>query len=333
LRPEESKGSLSPDQFKLYKLIWSRFIASRMSEAVYDSVTTDIENGVYTFRATGSKLIFDGFLKAYQTAPEEDEGRVLPGLAGGEELNQNGIEAEQSFTQPPSRFTEASLVRELEEKNIGRPSTFVPIIATLTERRGYVDREKKSLIPTELGFIVTELMESYFKMVVDVGFTSDMEDKLDEVEAEGRNWQGIVSDFYDVFKEDLKTADSEIEKIKIEDEKTDEICELCGNPMVIKQGRFGKFIACSGYPDCRNTRPIVVKVEDVACPSCGKDIIVRRSKKGKMFYGCSGYPECNQVFWYKPVNKKCPKCGALLVERKGKATQYACSNQECSYKD
>ena len=333
LRPEEIKGSLTQDQYKLYKLIWSRFIASRMSDAVYDSMAAEIENGAYQFRATGSKLVLDGFLKVYQTAPEEDEGKLLPGLSEGEALKEKDLAAEQGFTQPPPRFTEASLVKELEDKNIGRPSTFVPIIATLTERRGYVERDKKSLIPTDLGFVVTELMEKYFEGIVNVGFTADLEDKLDEVEAEGRDWRGIVSEFYDVLKEELKTADAEIEKITIEDEPTDEICELCGKPMVIKQGRFGKFIACSGYPDCRNTKPIVVKVDGVSCPSCGKDIIMRRSKKGKVFYGCSGYPECRQVFWYKPVDKKCPKCGSLLVERKGKGTQYACSNPECSYRD
>lgn len=333
LHPDDIKESLTADQYKLYRLIWSRFIASRMSEAVYDSVAADIENGDYMFRATGSKLVFDGFLKVYQTAPEEDEGRLLPALSEGEGLDKKGLDAEQGFTQPPPRFTEASLVKELEDKNIGRPSTFVPIIATLTERRGYVSREKKSLFPTELGFIVTELMEKYFDEIVDAGFTSDMEDKLDEVETDGRDWRGIVSDFYGGLKDDLKTADAEIEKIKIEDEPTDEICELCGKPMVIKQGRFGKFIACSGYPDCKNTKPIVVKVDGVDCPSCGKDIIMRKSKKGKIFYGCSGYPDCKQVFWYKPTNKVCPKCVSRLVERKGKGTQYACSNPECSYKD
>ncbi|MDR3363415.1 MAG: type I DNA topoisomerase [Clostridiales Family XIII bacterium] len=332
LRPEEIKDSLTPDQYKLYKLIWSRFVASRMSEAVFDSVAADIENGAYTFRATGSKLKFDGFLKVYQTALEEDEGNMLPELAPGEALDEKDIKAEQSFTQPPARFTEAALVKELEEKNIGRPSTFVPIIGTLTERR-YITREKKSLVPTDLGFVVTELMEKYFKEIVDAGFTAGMEDRLDDIETEGKDWRGIVAGFYGVLKDELEVADAEIEKIKIEDEPTDEICELCGRPMVIKQGRFGRFIACSGYPECKNTKPIIVKVEDVACPQCGKDILVRKSRKGKIFYGCSGYPECRQVFWYKPVNKACPKCGSLMTERKTKATQYACSNPDCGYKD
>ncbi|MCL1832785.1 MAG: type I DNA topoisomerase, partial [Oscillospiraceae bacterium] len=237
LKPDDIKDSLTPDQYKLYKLIWSRFMASRMSEAVFDSVVSDIENGAYVFRATGSKLKFDGFLKVYQTALEEDEGNMLPDLSVGEGLDEKDVTAEQGFTQPPPRFTEASLVKELEEKNIGRPSTFVPIVATLTERRGYVERDKKALMPTELGFVVTELMEKYFKEIVDAGFTAGMEDKLDDIEADGRNWQGIVAEFYDVLKDELKVADDEIEKIIIEDEPTDEICELCGKPMVIKQGR------------------------------------------------------------------------------------------------
>jgi len=333
LRPDDIKESLTADQYKLYKLIWSRFVASRMSEAVFDSVSADIENGVYTLRATGSKLKFDGFLKVYQTKLEEDEGDFLPELSNGEALEEKDITAEQGFTQPPPRFTEASLVKELEEKNIGRPSTFVPIIATLTERRGYVTREKKTLVPAELGFVVTELLEKYFNEIVDAGFTADMEDRLDEIEADGRDWHGVVSDFYDVLKDELVTADREIEKIKIEDEPTDEVCELCGRPMVIKQGRYGKFIACSGYPDCKNTKPILIKVDGVKCPLCGKDILMRKSRKGKIFYGCSGYPDCNQVFWYKPVDKACPKCGSLLCERKAKNTKYACTNTGCDYKE
>jgi len=332
LHPSEIKDSLTPDQYKLYRLIWSRFVASRMAEAVFDGVSADVQNGDYTFRATGSKLRFDGFLKVYQTASEEDEGNLLPELAVGERLDEKGVNAEQNFTQPPARFTEASLVKELEDKNIGRPSTFVTIIATLTERR-YVTREKKSLVPTELGFAVTELMENYFKEIADAGFTADMEDRLDDIEANGTPWHSVVAGFYDILKNELATADAEIEKIKIEDEVTNEICELCGKPMVIKQGRFGRFLACSGYPDCKFTKPITVKVEDVACPRCGKDILVRKSKKGKVFYGCSGFPDCKQVYWYKPVNRKCPKCGALLNERKGKDFTLACSNPDCDYRE
>ncbi|MDR3304924.1 MAG: type I DNA topoisomerase [Clostridiales Family XIII bacterium] len=332
LRPDDVKESLTADQYKLYKLIWSRFMASRMADAVFDGVSADVANGDYIFRSTGSKLKFDGFLRVYQAAAEEDEGNMLPDLSAGEALEEKDVKAEQYFTQPPSRFTEASLVKELEEKNIGRPSTFVPIIGTLTERR-YVTREKKSLVPTDLGFVVTELLENYFKEIVDAGFTAGMEDKLDDIEAEGADWRGIVGDFYGVLKDELQVADAEIEKIKIEDEVSDEVCELCGKPMLIKQGRFGRFLACSGYPECKNTKPIIIKVEDVQCPSCGKDIVVRKSRKGKIFYGCSGYPDCKQVYWNKPVNRKCPDCGALLTEKKGKDTKYACSNQECGYKE
>ena len=331
LHPDDIKDSLTADQYKLYKLIWSRFVASRMSEAIFDAVSADIQNGDYKFRATGSKLKFDGFLKVYKTAPDEDEGALLPELTKGEVLEPKEIHSEQCFTQPPARFTEASLVKELEDKNVGRPSTFVPIIATLTERR-YVTREKKSLIPTELGFVVTELMEKYFKEIVDIGFTAGMEDQLDDIEAKGTPWRNIVADFYDVLKDELKIADEEIEKIKIEDEVSDEVCEICGKPMLIKQGRFGRFLACAGYPDCKNTKPIVIKV-DVACPNCGKDIIMRKSKKGKVFYGCSGYPDCKNVYWDKPVNKKCPKCGSLMTEKKGKTPAIACSNKDCGYRE
>lgn len=222
-------------------------------------------------------------------------------------------------------------MKELEERNIGRPSTYAPIVSTLSERK-YVTKVKKALKPTDLGFVVDELMEDYFTDIVDAGFTAGMEDKLDNVERGETEWHCVVSDFYGPFSEELKAADKEIERVKLPEIKTDEVCEICGRPMVIKTGRFGEFLACSGYPECRNTRPIVKKT-GVKCPNCGKDIVVRRSKKGKVFYGCSGYPECKTVFWYKPVEKKCPKCGSLLVERKGKGYKLACSNKDCDYKE
>jgi DNA topoisomerase-1 len=331
LEPDDIKDSLTSDQYKLYKLIWSRFVASRMTPAVFDAVSADIKNGDYTFRATGSKLKFDGFLRVYQAKIEEDENKMLPDIEEGEALDLKEITGEQSFTQPPPRFNEASLVKELEEKDIGRPSTYVPIIATLTDRR-YVTREKRTLVPTDLGFVVTELMEQYFKEIVDSNFTARMEDHLDDVETKGDDWHTVVANFYKILAEELVVADKEIEKVEIEDEVTDEICELCGKHMVIKHGRFGTFLACSGYPECKNTKPIVKPV-GVACPTCGKDIVVRKSRKGKTFYGCSGYPDCTQVYWYKPVDKKCPKCGALLVERNAKSYKLACSNQECDYKE
>ena len=280
---------------------------------------------------TGSKQKFDGYLRIYNNINEDEDTKALPELVEGEELRFVDVNSEQNFTQPPSRFTEASLVRDLEEKNIGRPSTYAPIVATLTERK-YVVREKKSLKPTDLGFVVTELMEGYFKEIADAHFTASMEDKLDDVEVKDLNWKSVVSSFYDILKEELEYADKSIEKVQIEDELTDEVCEVCGKQMAIKHGRFGDFLACSGYPECKTTKPIVKKT-DVNCPVCGKDIVARKSKKGKVFYGCSRYPDCNQLYWYKPVNKKCPKCGEILLEKKTKSTKLACSNSECDYKE
>lgn len=331
IRPDDIKASLTKDQYGLYKLIWSRFLASRMASAIFDVAAAEIENGDYTFRATGSRMKFEGYLKIYNNTSEEDEDKMLPLLEVGEQLNLVDLSGEQNFTQPPSRFTEASLVKDLEDKNIGRPSTYAPIMATLIERK-YITREKKNLIPTDLGFVVTELMEKYFPEIADTSFTADMEDKLDGVEVEHSDWKVIISDFYDILSKELEIADRDIEKVKLEEEKTGELCELCGKPMVVKQGRYGEFIACSGYPDCKNTKPKVSKI-DVKCPRCGRDIVARKSKTGKLFYGCSGYPECNQLFWNKPVEQKCPKCGSLLTEKKTKTTKYVCSNADCGYKE
>ena len=331
LEPDAIKESLSKDQYKLYSLIWKRFMASQMQSAKFDNMQVEIENGDYTFKVTGSKLIFDGYQKVYKSSVDVEKDKVLPPLEKGDRPELKDIRGEQNFTQPPSRYTEASLVKTLEEKNIGRPSTYAPIVGTLAERK-YVKREKKSLVPTELGFHVTGLMEEYFREIVDVNFTAEMEDRLDGVELKNEEWKQVIRDFYGPFAKELEVADKAIEKIEIEDQPTGEICELCGKPMVIKNGRFGDFIACSGYPECKNTKPII-KTIGVKCPKCGKDIIVRKSRKGKIFYGCSGYPECDQVFWYKPVEKKCPKCSALLVERKLKGSTLSCSNPECDYKE
>jgi len=256
---------------------------------------------------------------------------MLPELDSGEDLELLNVLPEQNFTQPPPRFTEAGLVKELEDKDIGRPSTYVPIIGTLIDRK-YISREKKTLIPTDLGFVVTDLMESYFKEIVETGFTAEMEDHLDGIETEGADWRQVVGGFYGTLEKELAVADKEIEKVEIQDEVTDEICELCGKNMVIKHGRFGEFLACSGYPDCKNTKPIVKKT-GVMCPLCGKEIVARKSRKGKVFYGCSGYPDCKQSYWYKPVNKKCPECGSLLVEKKSKDATLACPNKDCHYKE
>lgn len=330
LDPESIKDSLTTDQYKLYSLIWSRFVASQMTNAEYFGVTADIENGQCIFRATGSKLTFDGFLKVYSMS-DIDEDKMLPDLKEGQKLKAEKIRGEQSFTQPPARFTEASLVKTLEELNIGRPSTYAPIVATLTDRR-YIKKEGKSLKPTDLGFTVTNLLSEYFKEIVDVGFTAEMEDKLDEVGVTISDWKQILRDFYGDFEKELKEADENIEKMD-DEEITDIKCELCGKYMVKKHGRYGEFLACSGYPECKNTKPVVKEI-GVDCPKCGKPIVEKRSRRGRIFYGCSGYPECDNSYWNKPVNKKCPKCGALLTEKKTKSFEgLVCSNSECGYKE
>ncbi len=331
LEPDSIKDSLTKDQYNLYKLIWNRFIASQMAPAKFKAVSVTILNGDYKFKANGSQLLFDGFLKIYSPAKEKEEDKLLPELEKNEELIPAAVEGQQNFTQPPARFTEASLIKELEDKDIGRPSTYAPIMATLSDRN-YVKREKKSLIPTDLGFIVTDVMSQYFREIVDAGFTAQMEENLDDIEVKGVRWKTVIEDFYDTLKDELEVADKEIEKVEFEVELTGENCEKCGKPMAIKHGRFGAFAACTGYPECKNTKPIVQSI-NVSCPKCGKDIVARRSKKGRIFYGCSGYPECTQSYWNKPVNRHCPKCGELLVEKKGKETSYACGNSECDYKE
>ena len=331
LEPESIKDQLTKDQYSLYRLIWNRFLASQMAPARARSVSADIENSGYGLRASGSKLLFDGFLKVYDNSRDEEEEKWLPELSQGEELHAEDITGEQNFTQPPARFTEASLVRDLEEKDIGRPSTYAPIVATLGDRK-YIKKEKKSLVPTELGFTVTDLLADYFHEIVDAGFTADMEDRLDEIEARGTRWKNVIEDFYKDFSVELERANEEIERMEPEEELTGETCEICGKPMAIKHGRFGDFIACTGYPECRNTRPIIRKT-GVKCPDCGGDILEKRSKRGRLFYGCSNYPECNKVFWSRPVDKKCPKCGSLMVEKKMKETDYECSNSECKYRE
>ncbi len=331
LVPDEIKASLTNDQYKLYRLIWCRFIASQMTAARFDNQQVEINNGDYTFKTAGSRLLFDGYQKVYKANIDDEKDTILPPLETGEPLEPKDVSGQQNFTQPPSRYTEASLVKELEDKNIGRPSTYAPTVGTLTERK-YVKREKKSLVPTELGFLVTGMMEEYFKEIVDINFTAEMEDKLDDVEIKGLEWKRVIRDFYGPFKKDLEHADQVIEKVVIEDKPTGELCELCGKPMVLKAGRFGEFIACSGYPGCKNTKPIVKSI-GVKCPDCGKDIVARRSKRGKLFYGCSGFPACSKSYWYKPVERKCPQCGELLVEKKTKNSHLACGNAECNYQE
>ena len=338
LRPDEIRDSLSNDQFRLYDLIWRRFVASRMKNAVYELTSVEIENSGYIFRASGSRLIFDGYTRVAGRPKTGTKQKKLPALEKGEELalakaapDQSNPLKEQHFTSPPPRYTEATLIKELEDKGIGRPSTYAPIVATLPERR-YVKKEKKALVPQDIGFQVADLMDHYFSDIVNTGFTAEMERKLDSIEEDGIDWHSVVSDFYKGFSRDLENAESQIEKIVVEDEPTGRSCPTCGKPLVIKHGRFGRFIACSGYPECKYTESIKDPV-GVKCPSCGKDILRLRSKRGKVYYRCDGYPDCDTLFWDKPVNSRCPKCGALMTEKAGRSPMYICSNRECGYKE
>ncbi len=329
LSPEALESSLTSDQFKLYKLIWSRFVASRMAPALFDSVSVDISCGKYGLKASGRRMKFDGFLKVYNISSDEKD-KPLPAMEEGQDLIFIDLNNEKRATEPPSRFTEASLIRELEEKGIGRPSTYAPIVSTLMERK-YVAKEKKALMPTDLGKLITkDVMEVYFPEVVDVEFTSRMEEDLDKV-AEGElPWKKVIGDYYNGhLKGEIETARKQMEKVKPQVELTDEPCPQCGKPLALRHGRFGDFLACSSFPACKFTKSIITST-GVKCPKCGKDIIVKRSRKGKTFYGCSGYPDCDQVFWYKPVQKECPKCGSLLVER---GRSLVCSNAECDYRE
>ncbi|TCO79958.1 type I DNA topoisomerase [Marinisporobacter balticus] len=327
--PEKIKTSLKKEQYQLYKLIWERFLASQMKNALYDTYSVDLTNNGFLFKASGSKLVFDGFLKVYTYASVTDN--EIPEVYEGQILDTEEIESKQHFTQPPARFTESSLVKELEEKNIGRPSTYAPIISTILSR-GYVEREKKSLKPTELGSIVTDLLKEYFKNIVDEHFTAELEEQLDKIEEEQLKWAEVIDHFYKPFDKTLKYAEEEIKKIELIEEETDEICEDCGKNMVIKYGKYGKFLACSNYPECQHTRPFLKKI-GIACPRCGGDIVERRSKKGRVFYGCGSFPKCNFMVWNRPIAEKCPVCESLLVKKNRKNdTIIQCSDKECKYK-
>ena len=338
LLPDEIKD-LDKDNYKLYKLIWERFVASRMAPAKFDTKQVDIENGDYGLKANGSKRIFDGFQKVYATNNDEEKDKMLPDLKEGEVLENGEVKKEQKFTEPPLRYTEASLVKEMEAKNIGRPSTYASTVTLLLDKK-YITRMrgKKTLQPTEYGFTINDFMVTHFSDITDAGFTSQLEDKLDMIgESNGLTWQKAVGDFYTPFKEELDKAADAAKIVQkdvpaLDDAGKPIICEKCGRPMLIKTGRFGEFMACSGFPECRNTKPILKSV-GVKCPKCGKDIVRRKGKSGKTFYGCSGYPDCSMSFWYKPVNKACPKCGSLLVEKHLKNTKLACSNDKCDYKE
>ena len=333
ITPEIAKENLTSEQYKLYSLIWKRFIASQMASCLLNTNSIDIVNGDYKFKASGSTIEFDGFMKIYEYSNEEDDKSViLPSLEENEELKKQSMGASQHFTQPAPRYTEASFVKLLEEKEIGRPSTYVPTISTLLSRN-YIVREKKNLIPTELGKIVNNIMSDYFEQIVDVDFTAEMEKKLDDVEEGKEDWTEIVAEFFDPLKISIEKAEKEISKVVIEDKVSDVPCEKCGRMMVIKKGRFGEFLACPGYPECKNAKPIVEKL-DVPCPKCGNTIVAKKSKKGKKFFGCSGYPECDFVSWYEPVKEKCPECDSYMVFKysKSKGKYIQCSNTECGYK-
>ncbi|HDR6308294.1 TPA: type I DNA topoisomerase [Bacillus cereus] len=334
-RPEELKSFLSRDQLRLYKLIWERFVASQMASAIMDTVTARLINNNVQFRASGSVVKFPGFMKVYVESKDdgaEEKDKMLPPLEVGETVFSKDLEPKQHFTQPPPRYTEARLVRTLEELGIGRPSTYVPTLETI-QKRGYVGLDNKRFVPTELGEIVIELILEFFPEIINIEFTANMEQSLDEVEEGNANWVKIVDDFYVGFEPRLEKAEKEMREVEIKDEPAGEDCELCEHPMVFKMGKYGKFMACSNFPDCRNTKPIVKEI-GVTCPKCDKgQIIERRSnKKKRLFYGCGTYPECDFVSWDKPIGRKCPKCEGMLVEKKlKKGVQVQCIS--CDYEE
>ncbi len=332
--PTEMKAYLSRDQLRLYKLIWERFMASQMAAAVIDTVAVDLVQGPIKFRANGQTIKFKGFMSVYvegQDDVEEEGENRLPELTVGDQVKAVNIDENQHFTQPPPRYTEARLVKTLEEKGIGRPSTYAPTIDTIT-KRNYVKIDQKKFFPTELGIIVNESVKEYFPEIIDVDFTANMEALLDRVANGEISWKKVIETFYGDFKLHVDRAEAEMEKIEIKDEPAGEDCEKCGSPMVIKMGRYGKFMACSNFPDCRNTKAIVKSI-GVPCPKCKDgEVVERKSKKNRIFYGCTNFPECDFISWDKPVARQCPKCDTQLVERKkGKTMQVACPN--CEYEE
>ncbi len=333
-KPADLKAVLGRDQLRLYKLIWERFVASQMAPAVLDTMSVDLSNNGLTFRANGSKVKFAGFMKVYVEGKDdqlEEKDRMLPDLKEGDTVLSKDIEPEQHFTQPPPRYTEARLVKTLEELGIGRPSTYAPTLDTI-QRRGYVGLDNKRFVPTELGQIVLDLIMEFFPEIINVEFTAKMERDLDHVEDGQTEWVQIIDSFYTDFEKRVKKAEAEMKEVEIEPEYADEDCELCGSRMVYKMGRYGKFMACSNFPDCRNTKPIVKQI-GVKCPKCHEgNIVERKSKKKRVFYGCDRYPECDFVSWDKPIERKCPKCENMLVEKKlKKGIQVQCV--ECDYKE
>ena len=332
IKPIDIKDKLTNDQYKLYKLIWERFCASQMSDAVYDTVGVTLNAGTHTFKASGSSVSFKGYTVVYDdtNTKKDDKAKVLLSLSAKDEVKLKELNSNQHFTQPPARYTDATLIKELEEKGIGRPSTYAPTITTIVSR-GYVVRSKRQLVPTELGMVTTDIMKNSFKDIVDVGFTADMEQELDDVESGDVEWVNVLREFYPSFKKDLDAAEKNVEKIKIKDEESDVICDKCGRKMVYKLSKYGKFLACPGYPECRNTQTIR-EGTGAECPKCGGEILIRRSKRGKVYYGCERYPKCDFMAWDEPVkNEKCPECGSLLMKKNGRGKKIYCYNEACKY--
>ena len=322
------KESLSRDQFRLYQLIWRRFTASRMENARYETTSVKIGAGKYRFTVATSRVLFDGFMSVYTQDGDEDgkANTLLSKITEDTRLTLNEMQEKQHFTQPPAHYTEASLVKTLEELGIGRPSTYAPTITTLLTRR-YVTKENKNLYMTELGEVVNNMMKEAFPSIVDVNFTANMESLLDMVEEGKVNWKTVVSNFYPDLDEAVQKAEKELEEVKIEDEVTDVICEQCGRNMVVKYGPHGKFLACPGFPDCRNTKPYLEKI-GIACPKCGKEVVIRKTKKGRKYYGCENNPECDFMSWQRPSEKKCPNCGGYMLE---KGNKLVCADEQCGY--
>ena len=333
--PDSIKNSLSREQFMLYRLIYNRYVASQMAPAVYETLSAEITDRRIGLRLYGEHKVFAGFTVLYEESTDETTDSVemnLPVLKEGQKIDIRKVHTDQHFTQPPSRYTEASLVRTLEENGIGRPSTYAPTITTIIGR-GYVSREKKRLFPTELGIMVTEMMEKYFTRIVDTEFTANMEERLDEVEEGKLDWKQVLREFYPDFEATLSVAEKEIEKVEVKDDVSDVACDKCGAMMVYKMGKYGRFLTCPNFPECRNTMPILNYI-NAPCPVCGKRLLEKTSKKNRRFYGCEGYPECDFVSWDKPVEEKCPKCGHYMIEKKNNRGEilHLCTNESCRFR-
>ncbi len=332
IKPIDIKDKLTNDQYRLYRLIWERFAASQMASAVYDTIQVTIDADGHTLKASDIKVNFDGYTKVYEEATEnkEKKKKAIPPIEEKQRLSLKDIEEKQHFTQPPARYSDASLIKELEEKGIGRPSTYAPTISTIVSR-GYVIRSKRQLVPTELGMVTTDIMKNNFSDIVDVDFTAEMEEELDQVEEGARDWNGLIAEFYPPFKENLDKASENIAKIKIKDEESDVVCEKCGRKMVYKLSKFGKFLACPGYPECKNTKAIREET-GAQCPKCGGEILVKKSRKGKIYYACEHLPKCDFMAWDAPVkDEKCPQCGGLLLKKTGRNAKIFCFNDDCKY--